>query len=155
MVFLQGLISESGVAVNCFELFENGIVELFVSEEVLEEIKDVITRPKLQAKYPRLTNERAEKLIEVLRAKATVIKHVPSVFNYARDPKDEKYINLAAAAGAQYIISRDTDLLDLMTGFDDDSKEFRQKFRPLKIIEPLEFLKIVEEKTKKDLAVKP
>lgn len=155
MVFLQGLISESGVAVNCFELFENGIVELFVSEEVLEEIKDVITRPKLQAKYPRLTIERAEKLIEVLRAKATVIKNVPSVFNYARDPKDEKYINLAAAAGAQYIISRDTDLLDLMTGFNDDSKEFRQKFRPLKIIEPLEFLKIVEEKTKKDLAVKP
>lgn len=153
MVFLQGLISESGVAVNCFELFENGLVELFVSEEVLAEIQDVITRPKIQAKYSRLTNERAEKLIEVLRTKATVIKNVSQVFNYARDPKDEKYINLAAAAGAEYIISRDTDLLDLMTGFDNDSKEFRQKFRPLKIIEPLEFLKIVEEKT--NLSVKP
>jgi len=154
MVFLQGLISESGVAVNCFELFENGIVELFVSEGVLAEIQDVITRPKLQTKYSRLTNERAEKLIEVLRTKATIIKNVQPVFNYARDPKDEKYINLAVAAGAEYIISRDTDLLDLMTGFDDDSKEFRQKFRPLKIIQPLEFLKIVEEKTKETLAVK-
>lgn len=155
MVFLQGLISESGVAVNCFELFENGIVELFISEEVLAEIQDVITRPKLQAKYSRLTNERAEKLIEVLRTKATVIKNVPQIFNYARDPKDEKYINLAAAAGAEYIISRDTDLLDLMTDFDDDSKEFRQKFRPLKIIQPLEFLKIVENRTKPELSVEP
>ena len=74
MVFLQGLISESGVAVNCFELFENGIIELFVSEEVLAEIQDVVTRPKLQAKYSRLTNERAEKLVEVLRTKAAFIK---------------------------------------------------------------------------------
>ncbi len=71
-----------------------------------------------------------------------------------RDPKDEKYINLAAAAGAAYIISRDTDLLDLMTGFDEESKNFRQKFRLLKVIEPLEFLKIVEEKTKENLVVK-
>jgi putative PIN family toxin of toxin-antitoxin system len=145
MIFLQGLISESGIAVNCFELFENGIIELFVSEEILAEIQDVITRPKLQAKYNRLTNERAEKLIEILRTKATVIKKVPSVFSYARDPKDEKYINLAVASGAEYIVSRDTDLLDLMTGYDDDSREFRQRFRPLKVIEPLEFLKIVEE----------
>ena len=154
MVFLQGLISESGVAVNCFELFENGIIELFVSEEVLAEIQDVITRPKLQAKYSRLTDERAEKLVEVLRTKATLIKNVPSVFNYARDPKDEKYINLAVAADAEFIISRDTDLLDLMTGFDDDSKEFRQKFRRLKIIQPLKFLKIVEERTKERLFLK-
>ncbi len=127
----------------------------YVSEEVLAEIQDVITRPKLQAKYNRLTNERAEKLIEILRTKATVIKKVPSVFSYARDPKDEKYINLAVASGAEYIVSRDTDLLDLMTGYDDDSREFRQRFRPLKVIEPLEFLKIVEAQMKKDLAVKP
>lgn len=155
MIFLQGLISESGIAVNCFELFESGVIELFVSEEVLAEIQDVITRPKLQAKYSRLTNERAEKLIETLRTKATVIKNVPQVLNYARDPKDEKYINLAVAADAEFIISRDTDLLDLMTGFDNDSKEFRQKFRPLKVVEPLEFLKIVEEHTKESLAIKP
>jgi putative PIN family toxin of toxin-antitoxin system len=154
MIFLQGLISKSGIAVNCFELFENEIIELFVSEEVLAEIQDVITRPKLQAKYSRLTNERAERLVEVLRTKATLIKDVPTVFNYPRDPKDEKYINLAVAAGSEFIISRDMDLLDLMTDFDNDSKEFRQKFRPLKIIQPSEFLKIVEERTKEGLSVK-
>ncbi len=72
-----------------------------------------------------------------------------------RDPKDEKYINLAAAGGAANIISRDADLLDLMTDFDNESKNFRQKFRLLKVIEPFEFLKIVEEKTKENLVVKP
>jgi putative PIN family toxin of toxin-antitoxin system len=155
MIFLQGLLSESGIAVSCFELFENGIVELFVSEEILSEIQDVITRPKLQAKYSRLTNERAEKLVETLRTKATIIKNVPQVFNYTRDPKDEKYINLAVACDAKYIVSRDSDLLDLMTSYDAESKEFRQKTRPLRIIDPLEFLKIVEEKRKENLGIKP
>lgn len=143
------------MAVSCFELFENGTVELFVSEEVLAEIQDVITRPKLQAKYSRLINKRAELLIEILQTKATVVKNVPPVFNYIRDPKDEKYINLAVESGAHYIVTRDSDLLDLMTGCDVESKEFRQKTRPLKVVEPLEFLKIVKEKMEKDHSVKP
>jgi predicted nucleic acid-binding protein len=36
------------------------------------------------------------------------------------------YINLAVAAGADFIISRDKDLLDLMTSHADECKEFRQ-----------------------------
>ena len=58
------------------------------------------------------------------------------------DPKDEPYINLAIAADADYIVSRDKDLLDLMTGHTKECKEFRRKFRSLKVIEPQEFLKI-------------
>lgn len=32
-----------------------------------------------------------------------------------------------------------------MTGYTDESKEFRQRFRPLKVVEPAEFLKLMEE----------
>ena len=71
---------------------------------------------------------------------------MPKIFSYSRDPKDEKYVNLAFEAKADYIVSRDNDLLDLMTGFDDDSKEFRQRFRRLKIVTPVEFLRIVQKK---------
>jgi len=31
-----------------------------------------------------------------------------------------------------------------MTDFTDDAKEFRQRFRPLKVIEPQEFLQIIK-----------
>ncbi|MDQ3131861.1 MAG: putative toxin-antitoxin system toxin component, PIN family [Acidobacteriota bacterium] len=115
-----------------------------MSEEILREIADVLTRPKLRAKFSLLTAERAEKLLQTLRKKATLAKNVPHLFSYACDPKDEKYINLAAFVKADYIISRDKDLLDLMTDFTDDAKDFRQRFRPLKVIEPQEFLQIIK-----------
>ena len=136
MIFLQGLVNEKGIAVDCLELVENEKIELFVSEEVLAEIKDVLTRPKLQAKFSLLTDERVERLLEILNQKATFVKNVPEIFSYSRDPKDEKYINLAVEAKADYIVSRDHDLLDLMSDFTDEAKEFRQRFRPLKMVEP-------------------
>ncbi len=144
MIFLQGLIKETGFAVKCLELFENNKIELFVSEEILAEIADVLTRPKLQENFSLLTQERTDKLLEILRKKAVLIKNVPDLFDYQRDPKDEKYVNLAVCCKAEYIVSRDNDLLDLMSGISDECKEFRQRFRPLKVVEPLEFLQIIE-----------
>ncbi len=61
---------------------------------------------------------------------------------------------LAIESKVDYIVTRDHDLLDLMTGYDLESKTFRQKTRPLKIIVPLEFLKIVEEEIKKAEPIK-
>jgi predicted nucleic acid-binding protein len=90
-----------------------------------------------------LTAERVDKLIETLKEKAELIKNVPAVFAYSRDPKDEKYINLAAEANADYIVSRDNDLLDLMTGHTDECKDFRRRFRPLKVVDSMEFLQII------------
>ncbi len=149
MIFLQGLVNEKGTAVNCLELVENDRIKLFISEDILAEIADVLTRPKLQARFSLLTEERVERLLEILNQKATLIKNVPKIFAYPRDPKDEKYINLAVEAKADYIVSRDNDLLDLMTDFTDEAKEFRQRFRPLRIIEPLEFLHIIKTKEQK------
>ena len=82
-------------------------------------------------------------LIKRVSEKATVVEDVQHYFLYSRDPKDEKYINLAVEVQATYITSRDKDLLDLMTAYTDESKDFRRRFRPLKVIEPVEFLQTV------------
>ncbi len=89
-----------------------------------------------------MTEECVERLLEILNQNATLIKNVPKIFVYARDLKDEKYINLAVEAKADYIVSRDRDLRDLMTDFTDEAKEFRQRFRPLKVIEQKNFYKL-------------
>lgn len=46
---------------------------------------------------------------------------------YDRDPKDRPYMDLAVAAEANYLITRDKDLLSLMTSHTVAAKEFRQR----------------------------
>ena len=70
-----------------------------------------------------------------------MVKEVPRTFEYSRDAKDEPYLNLAIVARANFLVSRDKDLLDLMAGHDLESKQFRQRFRFLKIIEPVGLLR--------------
>ncbi|HEY3135315.1 MAG TPA: putative toxin-antitoxin system toxin component, PIN family [Blastocatellia bacterium] len=144
VVFLQGLIKETGPGVDCLELFEDGKIELFISEAVLNEIGDVLTRPDLQQRFPLLTKERAETLLENLRDRATYLESIPVEFTYQRDPKDEIYVNLALAAGATYVVSRDNDLLDLMKDTE-VGKSFRDRFPGLRILNPIAFLRELEQ----------
>ncbi len=145
MIYLQAAISEKSPAAELFRQVERGSVLLFVSNETLSEIRDVLTRPKVLIKYPHLTVEYVEIFLSRVLSKANLLNKIPKHFQYPRDPKDEKYINLAIEAEANYIVSRDNDLLDLMTEIDAESKEFRQRFRFLKVIAPGEFLRIIKE----------
>lgn len=45
-------------------------------------------------------------------------------------------MNLAIAAAADYLVTRDQDLLDLMTGHAAECKNFRQRFRNVKVVDP-------------------
>ena len=66
---------------------------------------------------------------------------VPQVFTYERDPRDEKYINLAIASNAHYLVSRDKDLLDLRKEDLPEGQGFRAQFPSLQILDPVDFLK--------------
>lgn len=135
MVFLQGAGRPASPARACFHRIDEGLIELCLSPEILVEIKDVLARPVLRRKFPILTADWVERFIREVASKAFQIADVPRAFSYARDPKDEPYVNLAVAAGASYLVSRDKDLLDLMT-----DPSFRQRFPTLTILDPVVFL---------------
>ena len=124
-------------------LVEKGLVRLYVSEDVLAEVEEVLSRPEIRTHFPPLTDEVIGAFLLRLRNIAQSMRHVPKKFSYSRDPDDEPYINLAVETKADYLVSRDRDLLDLMTAYSSEAKEFRQRFRPLRVIEPLEFLQEV------------
>jgi predicted nucleic acid-binding protein len=66
-------------------------------------------------------------------------------FEYPRDPNDEPFLNLSIEVEADYLISRDNDLLDLMKWEKEDGREFQKRFRFLKIVSPEEFLRVMEQ----------
>lgn len=143
-VFLQGLLSKSGPAVACLELVEQNRVRLVMSEAVLAEIKDVLSRPRLRERNPRLTDETVENLIDLILLRAEFVASVPAHFIYSRDPNDEPYLNLAVETEAIFLVSRDNDLLDLMNDFTDEAKDFRRRSRRLKILNPSKFLEEIQ-----------
>ncbi len=82
---------------------------LIVSEEVARELAEVLVRPKFD-KY--LSLELRLEIIDDFLSLAQLIKtHIK--INACRDPKDNKFLELAISANATCIITGDQDLLVL------------------------------------------
>jgi predicted nucleic acid-binding protein len=50
------------------------------------------------------------------------------------------YVDLAAAVNADFLVTRDKDLLDLNSGHSILAKQFRQRFHTIRILNPVDFL---------------
>lgn len=143
MVFLQGAARRESPAAACLLLAELGVVELCVSAAILSEIRDVLTRPRVQQRFPALTDAVVDRFLSALGKHSLLISPVPRLFVYDRDPKDEPYINLAIAAGARYLVSRDADILDLAPQASRDGARIRSHAPELQILDPVSFLDVL------------
>jgi predicted nucleic acid-binding protein len=104
----------------------------------------VLSRAPLRKRFQQLTDEKASTLVELLLYKGQYLRSVKKHFEYPRDSHDEPYLNLAIEIEADYLISRDNDLLDLMKWEQEEGRAFQRRFRFLKIVTPVEFLKLME-----------
>ena len=111
MVFLQGAARPASPARACFQVVDEGLVTLCVSPAVLAEVRGVLSRPELVKRFPALSVEWVTAFVTSVADKALVVPDVPIAFVLPRDPKDEPYINLAVATQAEFLVSRDRDLL--------------------------------------------
>jgi putative PIN family toxin of toxin-antitoxin system len=145
MMFLQAALNPSGPAAACLRVLENQLIRVLVTREILEEIEQTLRKPLIQTSYPRLTEtvilEFIERIIELVEIRPPVAKR----FTYIRDPKDEPYINLAIAEDANYLVSRDRDLLDLAKIDYPDAALLRREAPNLNILEPIEFLNTIRD----------
>jgi putative PIN family toxin of toxin-antitoxin system len=136
---LQGLASPRGPAGRCVQLAIDGRIGLFISPVILEELREVTARPRVIAKL-HLDTARVEEFIALIEASATILDGFPEPFVYQRDPDDAHYVNLAHAAGARLIVTRDNDLLDLMDLSKPEAIEFQKFYPALRIVNPVAFL---------------
>jgi putative PIN family toxin of toxin-antitoxin system len=97
---------------------------LLVSEATMEEIVNVLSRPRLD-RYVSLTNRR--QFIRLLGRKVTMVPII-QVVRECRDPKDDKFLELALNGRADLIITGDADLLVL------------NPWRGIEIVTPREYL---------------
>ncbi len=100
-------------------------IDLFaLSAEVDAEIAEVLGRPR----FTRVvTAARRTRILEILRGDVVWFTPAERVTD-CRDPKDNKYLELALAAGAGAIVSGDADLLVL------------DSWRGVRILKPADYL---------------
>jgi putative PIN family toxin of toxin-antitoxin system len=96
------------------------------SEATLEEVVDVLARPRLRRRFP-LRGRDPQTVIELilLRGEAVEPRHRWTV---CRDPEDDKFLDVAVEGHADVIVSGDEDLLVL------------HPFQGIPIVQPAQFL---------------
>ena len=91
------------------KLLDNGKVELVFCNELLDELLDVVDRPKLRKFF---TTADWNLMIEIIEHYAIYVSVVSSV-SLCRDAKDNFLLSLAKDAQADYLLTGDKDLLVL------------------------------------------
>jgi uncharacterized protein len=101
--------------------------QLILSQEVEDEYREVIFRPK----FDRFVSiERRRRILDLVIVAAERIDPI-EIIHECRDPKDDKYLALAAAGNADVIVSGDVrDLLSM------------NPWRGILIVSPADFLAI-------------
>ena len=103
---------------------------LMVSPPILSEIIEVLKRPELVSRVSALEGVDVGRVLEILKQADVVIPgEEPQA---SRDVKDNKFIAAAKAANANYLVSEDHDLLDIV------------KYEDTPIITTREFLEVLK-----------
>ena len=129
-VLVSALFFKGELSKLLFPLKQNAFILLF-SEETLNEFIKVLHYPKFS-----LTKDEIEYLLQFEILPYSKIVEVTFKFDkeICPDKDDQKFLELAVSAKADYIITGDKDLLDL------------KEFNKIKILSPKEFLSLLKEK---------
>ncbi len=96
------------------------------SEATLDELIDVLARPRLRRRFP-LRGRDAETVVDLILLRGEVVEPGQELA-VCRDPKDDKFLDVAMAGHADVLVTGDEDLLVL------------HPFRGIPIVQPAEFL---------------
>jgi len=146
-ILVQSILNDTGPAAKCFDYFRRGEIDVVASRATLREAKEVLSRSRLRLRFPQITDEMVSSLLNFLFYRGSYVRNVKRWFEYPRDPQDEPFLNLAIEVEADFLVSRDPDLLDLMKWEKEEGREFQQRFRFLRIVSPVEFLHLMEQET--------
>jgi putative PIN family toxin of toxin-antitoxin system len=126
--FLRRL--QGGVSFDLLQLVEEGSFEFYTSDQILEEVADtLITREHIRRRY-QYPDAAVVEFCKDLARLAVIVGEIPEV-HVVRDPDDDMVVACALAADADYLVSRDKDLLSL------------GEYEGIEMIEPEAFLRVL------------
>jgi len=108
-VLVSAVIRPQGALGFVIKNLRDGNYRYMYSLPLIEELVNVIVRPKIYAKYG-LTSEDVETLLLLLQWRGELVHPIQKV-DICRDPKDNKILEAALAGKVDMIVTSDSDLL--------------------------------------------
>lgn len=133
-VLVSAFIAKHGHSANLLELaLAVEVVELVLSEPILEELEDVLLRDEVCSRFQYAPQD-IRRIVGTLRRSARIVSPTSKFVVIREDPKDDVILNTAYDGGAEYIVSGDSDLLKL------------RRFKGIRIVTPKQMMAIVSSK---------
>jgi putative PIN family toxin of toxin-antitoxin system len=139
---LRGLVSQASAAALVRLAAEKRQIIPLLSKPVVDEYRKTLLNDELTRRFSSLNRELVDTTIQHLRFVGEYIRTPAVTFEYRRDVRDEKFIELAIALNATHILSYDDDLLSLPDGRDAAAKRFRQRLPSVEIMDASSFLRM-------------
>ncbi|MBI3988170.1 MAG: putative toxin-antitoxin system toxin component, PIN family [candidate division NC10 bacterium] len=114
-VWVSALLNPSGPPAQLKNAWVDGLFDVIVCLPVLEEIADVLQRPRIQRKY-KIHKHEIVQYLRLITGRAILVP-VTGTVTGCRDPDDNLLLEAAITGGAKYLVTRDDDLkrdLDLI-----------------------------------------
>ena len=110
-ILVRALIKPHGTVGPVLLRLRHGDYTLLYAQLLLEELVDVLNRPRIREKY-QLTDQDIQTVVGLILLRGEPVASEKRI-TACRDPKDDKFLEIAVAGGADVIVSGDEDLLIL------------------------------------------
>jgi len=128
-VLVSALLSNNGIP-NQVLRQAKVVYQLFISQEILEEVMEVLLRPRIQRKI-LLTEEGIQSFLSAIQKVAEMVENLPSLQIIENDPDDDVILACAVKANADYLVSGDIHLRQIGS------------YKGIRIVSPSEFSAII------------
>ena len=129
-VLVRALIKPQGTVGPVLLRLRQGEYTLLYALPLLEELVDVLNRPRIREKY-QLTDQDIQTTVSLILLRGEAVATNEQI-TACRDPKDDKFLEVAVAGEADVIVSGDQDLLVL------------HPFSGIPIVQPAVFLHMLD-----------
>ena len=110
-ILVRAVIKPSGSVGPVLLRLRHGDYTLLYAKSLLEELIDVLNRPRIRDKY-QLTDQDIRAVVSLILLRGEAVAPQERI-TACRDPKDDQFLEVAVAGRADVIVSGDQDLLVL------------------------------------------
>ena len=135
-IWVSSLLNPFGFPARLRKLFEEGAFNVVISAFMLEELADVLERPKIRGKY-EITEDDIKELLILIEERVEYVL-LSGDIAICRDKDDNLVIETAIKGQAEYLVTRDDDIK-----FDKEVSSFLSKYG-ISVISVGKFLNLIE-----------